>query len=110
LLVVIVQEPPLLTYEETRDDFWMKEKLNFNPIIQELKFKPHESSHFRILLSHMTSLPLVRPVLQIDVVLLQSKFVHRYVEGDRVFYVSITNDKGLTQKVTQEISSNWDAH
>lgn len=112
LLIVIVnlQETPSLTCEETRDAFRMKERLDFNSIIRELKFKPHESSRFIIPLCRMISLPLVRPVLQTDVVRLQAEFVHGYSEGARVFYVSITNDKGLTQKVTEEISSSWNAH
>jgi len=53
---------------------------------------------------------MVRPVLQTDVARLQSEFVHGYREGDRVMYVSITNDKGLSQRITEEISSSWNAH
>jgi len=58
----------------------------------------------------MIPLPMVRPVLQTDVARLQSEFVHGYREGDRVMYVSITNDKGLIQRVIEEISSSWDVH
>jgi len=44
----------------------------------------------------MISLPIVRLVLETYVNWLQAKFVHEYQEGDKVMYVPITNDKGLT--------------
>jgi len=78
IVIMNLQEPLLLTCEETRDAFRVKERLDSNSIICELQFKPHKSCPFKIPLCRMVSLPMVRQVLQMDVIWLQSKFVHEY--------------------------------
>jgi hypothetical protein len=96
--------------EETEVEFRLKEKLDSNAIIQDLRFKPHEYGHMRIPLCRMTPLPLVRPILQPDVLRLEAEFMHGYKDGDRVFYVSITNDRGCQMELTDEINKSWDPH
>lgn len=54
-------------------------------------------------LCHLLPLPLVRPILKLDVQLLDNKFVNAYHEGGIVLYVSIMEDKGRMHEVTQSI-------
>lgn len=99
-----------LSIEQAEDAFRLKQKLDSNSIIQALRFKPVGASRLKIPLCRMIRLPLVRPLLLSDVKRLESEFVHGYREGDRVFYVSITDDTGSSQLVTEEIISSWDLH
>ena len=39
-------------------------------------------------------LPLVRPILEFDVQLLENEFLNKHKEVDRLLYVSIINDCG----------------
>ena len=99
-----------LTADEAEDAYRAKQKLDSNTVIQDLKFKPHSASRLKIPLCRMIQMPKVRPVLVSDVRRLESEFVHGYREGDRVFYVSTTDDSGTSQLVTDEIMQAWDAH
>ena len=88
----------------------LKDRLDSNSIIQELRFKPLGASRLKIPLCRMVLLPKVRPLLISDVRRLESDFVHGYREGDRVFYVSITDDTGSSRLVSEEIISSWNLH
>ena len=60
-------------------------------------------------LCHFLPLPLVRPLLKLDVQLLDNNFVNGYHESDIVLYVSIMvyvsnmEDKGRMHEITQSI-------
>lgn len=60
---------------------------NFNYLINGLRIKPLSKLRLFIPLCHLKPLPLVRLVLEIDVMKLENKFVNGYGEGDRVFHV-----------------------
>jgi hypothetical protein len=47
-------------------------------------------------------LPIVRPILEIDVQLLENEFVNGYKEGDRVLYVSPYDKDGNTMDIRDE--------
>ena len=55
-------------------------------------------------------LPLVRPILEGDVQVLQTKFSNRYMEGDRVLYVLIAIIDGSSLDGKDETVSSWDQH
>ena len=99
-----------LTADEAEDAYRAKQKLDSNTVIQDLKFKPHSASRLKIPLCRMIQMPKVHPIFVSDVRRLESEFVHGYREGDRVFYVSTTDDSGTSQQVTNEIMQTWDAH
>ena len=94
--------------EEIEVAFHLKEKLDSNAIIQDLRFKPHKSRRMKILLYWMTPLLLVRPILQPDMLRLEAEFVHGYRDVDCVFYVSITNDRDCQMELTNKIKNSWD--
>jgi hypothetical protein len=54
-------------------------------------------------LCRMISMPIVRPALLLDVKKMYHNFQMGYREGDKVFYVSITNNKGIEKYVTFEL-------
>lgn len=51
----------------------------------------------------------MRPILEVDVQLLEINFVNEYRKGDRVLYSSIVDDKGGGGKrVIQSEYDSWD--
>jgi len=61
-------------------------------------------------LCHLKPLPLVRPILEIDVIKLENKFVNGYSEGDRVLCGLVFDSEGKMEDVTSLIIEEWDAH
>jgi hypothetical protein len=55
----------------------------------------------------MVPMPIVRPILSSDLASLEDEFVHGYREGAAVFYLSITNEGGQIEKVTDEDLASW---
>ena len=53
-------------------------------------------------------LPLVRPILKIDVQLLENEFINEYREGDCVLYVFIVNNCGKSLFVSEDKLKSWD--
>ena len=84
-----------------------KQKDNTNDIIGRHLIEPKEKSRFKIPLCRFISLPLVRPINEVDVQRLENEFVNGYREGDRCMYVSIYNNLSDTQEVTEEIMASW---
>jgi hypothetical protein len=64
----------------------------------------------KIPLCRLIPLPLVRPVLQSDMKHLENDFIFGYNDGDRVMYVSLTNDRGQKQAISDDIKNGWDEH
>jgi hypothetical protein len=55
----------------------------------------------------MVPMPIVRPTLSSNLASFEDEFVHGYREGAAVFYLSITNDGGQIEKVTDEDLASW---
>jgi hypothetical protein len=55
----------------------------------------------------MVPMPIVRPTLSSNLASLEDEFVHGYREGAAVFYLSITNEGGQIEKVTDEDLASW---
>lgn len=90
-------------------DVRIGQKFDSNAIINSMLFNGGgPSSRFHIPLCRMIGLPLVRPLLQSQVKRLEADFARGYRPGDRVLYVSTTNDKGACKLVTPEIVETWD--
>lgn len=97
--------------EEVERDVRIGQKFDSNAVINRMLFDGGgPASRFNIPLCRMIGLPLVRPLLQSQVKRLEAEFVRGYRPGDRVFYVSTTNDKGFSKSVTPEIVATWDEH
>ena len=89
------------------DEIRGRQKLNSVATISSLRMKPATSSRFPIPLCRMVAMPVVRPTLQSNLSKLEQEFVHGYREGAAVFYVSITNEDGKTQEVTDADKAAW---
>lgn len=81
---------------------------NFNSLIGGLRMKPFSKSRFSIPLCRLIPLPVVRPILEIDVQLLENEFVNGYREGDRVLYVSPYDKDGNTMDIRD--AETWGEH
>jgi hypothetical protein len=84
------------------------EKTDFNSVINGLRIRPLSKSRLSIPICRLEPLPLVRPILEFDVQLLENEFLNGYREGDRVLYVSIVNDRGKNLCVTKDKMRSWD--
>lgn len=98
------------TMQETEEVFRVKNKLDSISYINSLCFLEDEEAALRIPLCRMRAMPLVRPVLRTDILRLQAEFSFGYRSGDRVFYVSTTDDKGDSELVNDTVMSTWNSH
>ena len=62
----------------------------------------------RFIHSYMKPLPLVRPILEFGIQVLENEFLNGYREGDCVLYVSIVNNRVKNLLVTQDKLNSWD--
>lgn len=76
----------------TKDQIGANYKINFIAIIEALCIKPLELTPIRILLYQMLVMPLVKPILALDLTLLEDDFVYDYRNGIVVFYAPTTNE------------------
>jgi hypothetical protein len=58
----------------------------------------------------MNSMPIVRLALLIDVKKMEHSFQMGYREGDKIFYVFTTNNKGVEKFVIPKLFDSWDIH
>ncbi len=70
---------------------------------------PKAKAWTNIPLCCMISMLVVRPALKIDVLKMEHVFQMGYQEGDKVFYVSPTNQQGEEAFVAYHIHE-WDSH
>jgi len=89
------------------DEIRSRQKLNSIATIASLRVQPQRISRFAIPLCRMAAMPMVRPTLQSDLAKLEQEFVHGYREGASVFYVTVTNEEGVTQEVTEGDKESW---
>jgi hypothetical protein len=83
------------------------QKEDFNAVIHRVRMRPLAKSRFSIPLCRFQSLPLVRPISEVDVARLQNEFVMGYRDGDRVMYVSPHNNLDEVLPVSDEIRAIW---
>jgi hypothetical protein len=98
----------LLNVEDTMSHMRYLQNTNFNYLIGGLRMKPFSKSRVSIPLCRLISLPIVRPILAIDVQLLENEFVNGYRKGDRVLYVSSYDKDGNTMDIRDE--DTWREH
>jgi hypothetical protein len=55
----------------------------------------------------MVPMPIVRYTLSSDLASFEDEFVHGYQNGATMFYLSITNEAGQIEKVTDEDLVSW---
>ncbi len=94
-------------FEGDEDDIRARQKLNTVATLSELRVQPFSASRFNIPLCRMLAMPMVRPTLSTDLAKLEQEFVHGYREGSSVFYVTLTNEEGNTQEVTEADMASW---
>ena len=76
-------------------------------MISQLRVKPLSSSRFNIPLCRLLAMPMVRPTLSTDLHKLEQEFVHGYREGSSVFYVTLTDEEGNRQEVSEADKESW---
>ena len=86
--------------EEKDYDARRLKKTDFNSIINQLRAIPYEKSQFCVPLCRLVVLPLVRPILEGVVQLLETGFSNGYREGERVLYMLITKTNGSSLDIT----------
>ena len=65
---------------------------DFNLVIYALCIRPLGKPCISVPICHLVSLPLVRPILEVDVQLLENEFVNGYREDNKILYVSVVDD------------------
>ena len=96
-----------LTADQSEIMLCKREKRDSNSVISCLRIEPEAMSRFKIPLCRLRTLPLVRPINDVDVQRLENEFVTGYRDSDRVLYVSIYNDKAETLDVTSDMFDSW---
>jgi hypothetical protein len=89
------------------DQIRASKKVNFIATIEALRLKPSSLPRMQVPLCRMVPMPIVRPTLSSNLASLEDEFVHGYREGAAVFYLSITNEGGQIEKVTDEDLASW---
>ena len=102
------QDKALLKHN--KDELRRFQKVDSIQVIEGMWIPSKDASRFDIPLCRMPYMPLVRPTLATDIKKLETEFIHGYCLGAPVFYVSIYNEKGEEQSVTDEDKSNWGPH
>jgi hypothetical protein len=78
--------------ELSTDQIRASNKINSIATIEALRLKPSSLSRIQV------------PLCRMD------EFVHGYRDGAAVFYLSITNEGGQIEKVTDEDLASWDPY
>jgi hypothetical protein len=81
--------------ELSTDQIRASKKVNSITTIEALRLKPSSLSCMQVPLSRMVPMSIVRPILSSN------------REGAAVFYLSITNEGGQIEKVTDEDLTSW---
>ena len=102
--------PEGLTADQSEIMLRKRQKRDSNFVINRLRIEPEAKSRFSIPLCRLRTLPLVRPINEVDVQRLENEFVTGYRDGNRVLYVAIYNDKAETLDVTSNLYDSWSGH
>lgn len=82
-----------------------KQKVNASAIINKLRVV-----RCCVPLCHMVVMLVVYPPLKTNILKLEGDFFNAYRDGDRVFYLFVTNETGFFQDVIPDLFSSWFAH
>ena len=99
--------PEGLTADQSEIMLRKRQKRDSNSVINRLRIEPKAKSRFKIPLCWLRTLPLVRPINEVDVQRLENEFVTGYCDGERVLYVSIYNDKAETLDIMSDMFDSW---
>ena len=77
-------------------------------ILSELRMKLEDLFRLHIPLYRLVAMPMVRPTLACDISKLEQEFAGGYRDGAAVFYISIKNEAGQSEKFSEEDMSMWD--
>ena len=99
--------PEGLTADQSEIMLRKRQKCDSNSVINHLRIEPKAKSRFSIPLCRLRTLPLVRPINEVDVQQLENEFITGYRDGDWVLYVAIYNDKAETLDVTSDMFDSW---
>ena len=99
--------PEGLTADQSEIMLRKRQKRDSNSVINRLRIELEAKSRFSILLCRLRTLPLVRPINEVDVQRLENEFVTGYCDSDLVLYVAIYNDKAETLDVTSDLYDSW---
>ena len=92
----------------TEDELRRIQKGDSIDILSELRMKPKDLFRLHIPLIRLVAMPMVRPTLACDITKLEQEFVGGYCDGAAVFYMSITNEEGQSEELSDVEMSNWD--
>ena len=98
---------PAVVSEEDEDIIRRKQNIDFVTTISSLRIRPHNLSRMAIPLCRLVPMPMVRSTLECDLDELETKFIHGYEEGARVFYVSISDEGGQAGQFSSEEKRQW---
>ena len=99
--------PEGLTADQSEIILRKRQKRDSNSVISRLRINPKAKSRLKIPLCRLCTLPLMRPINEVDVQRFENGFVTSYRDGDRVLYVSIYNDKAESLNVSCDIFDSW---
>lgn len=100
----------MLTRQKTFIDVQKDHKVFTNQITKEFKIQPTSKAKLCNPLCCMNSMLIVRLALLIDVKKMEHSLQMGYRKGDKIFYVSSTNNKGVEKFVILELFDSWDIH
>ena len=93
--------------DDTELEIRKTQKVDSNSVIHRIRINPLNKSRFSIPLCRLRSLPLVRPINDVDVSRLENEFVMGYRDGDRALYVSPYNNLDEVLLVSDNIMASW---
>ena len=99
--------PEGLTADQSEIMLCKRQKRDSNSVISRLRIELEAKSRFKIPLCRLRTMPLVRPINEVDMQRLENEFVTGYRDDDWVLYVSIYNDKAETLDVTSDMFDSW---
>jgi hypothetical protein len=86
------------------------QKEDSNAVIHRVRMRPLAKSRFSIPLCRLRCLPLVRPIIEVDVSRLENEFVMGYRDGDRAMYISPYNNVDEVLPVSEDIRASWSSY
>jgi hypothetical protein len=101
---VVIEDVDEPEYTLNEDELRQLLKVNSIKCIEHMRITPKEASRFDIPLCRMIYMPLVRPILALDIKRLEIEFAHGYCQGPSV----LCNERGEERAVTDADLKSWD--
>jgi hypothetical protein len=80
-----------LSFDKTIQTEQNQTKINMGEILQKYNITPKRKARMHVPLCMMVPMPIVRPILNIDILKMEQAFHMGYREGNKVLYMSPTN-------------------